>query len=544
MKAVIYARYSSDNQREESIEGQIRECTDYARYNDMTIVGTYIDRAMTAKSDNRPNFQKMVKDSSKKLFDVVIVWKLDRFARNRYDSAIYKSKLKKNGVRVISAKESISAGAEGIILESVLEGYAEYYSVDLAEKVNRGMTENALKCLNNGSVVPMGYIVDDEQHLQLDEAKAPFVIEIFNRFADGDSIKNILTDMNNRGVGIRIHGKKSKTKKAVDRPLNYNIIRRMLSNRKYIGEYKFKDVVVPNGVPKIIDEEVFEKVQTRLESNKKAPAKHKAEDDYLLTTKLFCGKCKAMMVGDCGTSKNNKTYRYYKCVNTKRRHTCDKKAVKKDYIENAVCKAIMAKIIDDDFMEQLSYSLHDLLMQDNFLLPALQAKLDEVNEKIENMLTAIESGVLLPSTKERLAKLEKQKQDLEIEITEEQIKTPILTQEQILYALTLFRNLDISTREGKERLINGFVNSIFLFDDRIVITCNYKNNESVITLEEIEESGLLDTPKTSKMAKEKPKSQKCSDLFLFGDPYEIRTRVTAVKGRCLNRLTKGPYILN
>ena len=542
MKAVIYARYSSDNQREESIEGQIRECTDYARYNDMTIVGKYIDRAMTAKSDNRPNFQKMIKDSSKKLFDIVIVWKLDRFARNRYDSAIYKSKLKKNGVRVVSAKESISAGAEGIILESVLEGYAEYYSVDLAEKVNRGMTENALKCLNNGSVVPMGYIVDDEQHLQLDEAKVPFVVEIFNRFADGDSIKNILTDMNNRGVGIRIHGKKSKTKKTVDRPLNYNIIRRMLSNRKYIGEYKFKDVVVPNGVPQIIDEEVFKKVQTRLESNKKAPAKHKAEDDYLLTTKLFCGKCKAMMVGDCGTSKNNKTYRYYKCVNTKKRHTCDKKAVKKDYIENAVCKAIMEKIVDNDFMEQLSYSLHDLLMQDNTLIPALQLKLDEVNEKIENMLTAIESGVLLPSTKERLAKLEKQKQDLEIEITEEQIRTPILTQEQILYALTLFRNLDISTREGKERLINGFVNSIFLFDDRIVITCNYKNNESVITLEEIEDSGLLDTPKTSKTAKEKPETQKCSDLFLFGDPYEIRTRVTAVKGRCLNRLTKGPLI--
>ena len=156
------------------------------------------------------------------------------------------------------------------------------------------------------------------------------------------------------------------------------------------------------------------------------------------------------------------------------------------------------------------------------------------------MITAIESGVLLTSTKERLAKLEKQKQDLEIEIIEEQIKTPILTQEQILYALTLFRNLDISTREGKERLINGFVNSIYLFDDRIVITCNYKNNESVITLEEIEESGLLDAPKTSKMTKEKPETQKCSDLFLFGDPYGNRTHVTTVKGWCLNRLTKGP----
>ena len=123
MKAVIYARYSSDNQREESIEGQLRDCMQYAEYNDIQVVGTYIDRAMSAKTDNRPNFQQMIKDSAKRLFDVIIVWKLDRFARNRFDSAYYKNILKKNGVRVISAKESISEGAEGIILESVLEGF-------------------------------------------------------------------------------------------------------------------------------------------------------------------------------------------------------------------------------------------------------------------------------------------------------------------------------------------------------------------------------------------------------------------------------------
>ena len=139
MKAVIYARYSSDNQREESIEGQLRDCMQYGEYNDIQVVGSYIDRALSAKTDNRPNFQKMIKDSAKRLFDVVIVWKLDRFARNRFDSAYYKNILKKNGVRVVSAKESISEGAEGIILESVLEGYAEYYSVELGEKVTRGM---------------------------------------------------------------------------------------------------------------------------------------------------------------------------------------------------------------------------------------------------------------------------------------------------------------------------------------------------------------------------------------------------------------------
>ncbi len=242
MKAVIYARYSSDNQREESIEGQLRDCMQYAEYNDIQIVGSYIDRALSAKTDNRPNFQKMIKDSAKRLFDVIIVWKLDRFARNRYDSAYYKNILKKNGVRVVSAKESISEGAEGIILESVLEGYAEYYSVELAEKVTRGMTDNALKAMSNGGITPLGYNLDDEQHLQIDESKAPFVREIFQRFADGEMIKTIIADMNARGVGMTVRMKKKPGKKPYTKPFGYNNVRRMLSNRKYIGEYRFKDI--------------------------------------------------------------------------------------------------------------------------------------------------------------------------------------------------------------------------------------------------------------------------------------------------------------
>ena len=122
MKAVIYARYSSDNQTEASIEGQLRECMEFAEHAEIDVVGQYIDRALSAKTDNRPEFQKMIKDSYKHAFDCIIVWKLDRFARNRYDSAHYKSLLKKNGVKVISAKESIGEGSEGILLESVLEG--------------------------------------------------------------------------------------------------------------------------------------------------------------------------------------------------------------------------------------------------------------------------------------------------------------------------------------------------------------------------------------------------------------------------------------
>ena len=200
MKAVIYARYSSDNQREESIEGQIRECTAFAEKNDITVLKHYIDRAYSARTDHRPAFQEMIKDSDKHLFDMVIVWKLDRFSRDRYDSARYKVLLKKNNVRVVSATEVISSGADGILLESVLEGFAEYYSADLAEKVTRGLTENALKGKCNGGTRPVGYVVDDEQHFQIDPLTGPFVLEAFKRYDDGATMKEVVEFFKEKGV--------------------------------------------------------------------------------------------------------------------------------------------------------------------------------------------------------------------------------------------------------------------------------------------------------------------------------------------------------
>ena len=145
LRVTIYARYSSDDQREESIEGQLRECKEYAERQNMVVISTYVDRAVSARTDNRLEFQKMINDSAQKQFDVVLVWKLDRFARNRTDSAMYRAILKRNGVNVVSAKENISEGSEGIILESLLEGISEYYSAELSVKVRRGQTENALK---------------------------------------------------------------------------------------------------------------------------------------------------------------------------------------------------------------------------------------------------------------------------------------------------------------------------------------------------------------------------------------------------------------
>lgn len=290
MNAVIYARYSSDRQREKSIEGQLRECTEYAKKNNMTLLDTYVDRALSAGTADRPDFQRMIADSVKGLFDIVLVWKLDRFSRDRYDSAHYKHILKKNGVRVISIKENISDGPEGIILESMLEGYAEYYSAEPAQKIRRGQKENAIKCKNNGGNVPLGYYVDKATgKLDVDPETAPYVQELFSRYADGERLTVLQAEMKKRGI-------RSKRGNAY----SVSVLSALLRNRKYIGEYKYGSVITPGGIPAIIDKELFERVQMRMAANKKAPARAKAEEEYLLTTKLFCGDCGRLMAGESG----------------------------------------------------------------------------------------------------------------------------------------------------------------------------------------------------------------------------------------------------
>ena len=475
MKGVIYARYSSDNQREESIEGQLRECKEYAERNDITILGTYIDRALSAKTDNRPEFQHMIKDSAKGLFDVVLVWKLDRFARNRYDSARYKNLLKKNGVKVISARENISEGSEGIILEAMLEGYAEYYSAELSEKVIRGLTDNALKCKYNGGTVPMGYYIDEQQYYQIDPKTAPVVLEMFTKYSEGATMQELVNLLNSRGMRSIRGGK-----------ITLNIMNHLLKNRRYMGEYSYRDVVKEDGIPAIVPKELFERVQERLEKNKKAPARHKAEDDYLLTTKLYCGKCGSFMVGESGTSHTMKVHRYYRCVNTKKKKLCDKKAVKKDWIEDLVVNYTMKVIMDDDLIEAIADSILNLLSQENTKIPQLQAKLKEIDGYINNILDAIQQGLFNASAKKRLDELEQTKAEIETAIFSEQLQKPEITKDHILCYIERFRHINIKDLESRKRLIDSFVNCIYLYDDKIVIAFNYKDGTKSVSFEELE----------------------------------------------------------
>ena len=485
MTAVIYARYSSDSQREASIEGQLRDCKDYAEKNGITVVGTYIDRAYSAKTDDRPDFQRMIKDSAKKIFDVVLVWKLDRFARNRFDAVNYKYQLEKNGVHLVSAMEPISQGPEGIMVESMLIGMAEYYSAELALKVARGERENALQCKYNGGIVPLGFTIGKEDRLyHIDPETAPIVQEIFTRYANGEPAEKIAASLNERGLRTR-----------TGKPFVKNSFFQIFRNRRYIGEYRYKDIVTPGGIPAIVDKDLFDRVQQRFEQNKIAHGRPAKEDvSYLLTTKLFCGKCGTLMGGESGTSHMGNTYYYYKCGNAKRhgKAHCDLKAIRKEPLERFVVETAIKVIFSDEIIEQLIDLIMEAQQQENTRLPVLKDQLRDTEKRLANLLEAIEQGILTPTTKQRLDELEARKEALNTSILEEELKKPVLTREWMRFWFEKFRKGDMRDMEHQRQIIDTFVNSVYVFDDRVVLNFNFTDDSKTISCEEVLGSSAVD----------------------------------------------------
>ena len=485
MTAVIYARYSSDSQREASIEGQLRDCKDYAEKNGITVVGTYIDRAYSAKTDDRPDFQRMIKDSGKKIFDVVLVWKLDRFARNRFDAVNYKYQLEKNGVHLVSAMEPISQGPEGIMVESMLIGMAEYYSAELALKVARGERENALQCKYNGGVVPLGFTIGKEDRLyHIDPETAPIVQEIFSRYADGEPAEKIAASLNERGLRTR-----------TGKPFVKNSFFQIFRNRRYIGEYRYKDIVTPGGIPAIVDQDLFDRVQQRFEQNRIAHGRPAKEDvSYLLTTKLFCGKCGTLMGGESGTSHMGNTYYYYKCGNAKRhgKAHCDLKAIRKEPLERFVVDTAIKVIFSDEIIERLIDLVMEAQQKENTRLPVLKDQLRDTEKRLANLLEAIEQGILTPTTKQRLDELEARKEALNTSILEEELKKPVLTREWMRFWFEKFRKGDMRDMEHQRQIIDTFVNSVYVFDDRVVLNFNFTDDSKTISREEVLGSSAVD----------------------------------------------------
>lgn len=371
-RAVIYARYSSSRQREESIERQIEICNDYAVAHNMLVIGSYVDRKKTGKTDTRPDFQRMIYESSKHLFDVVLVWRYDRFARNLDDHGAYERLLHKNSVDLISATEEIPEGSHSAIIKAVILGGNESYSVELAAKVSDGMHRAAMQGQTSGGPRVFGYRVVDK-HYVLDEGEAQVIRQIFTWYDQGKSMTEIVNQLNAQGA-VNAAGK----------PFIISVMRRILTNQMYIGIRLYKGEDIGIRVPAIIDKELFDRVQIQVGKNKCAPARNKPlNDQYLLTTKLFCAQCGSTMSGISGISKNGSKYQYYSCTNRSNKKGCTKHYIGKEVLETAVVDTVK-KVL-------LANNIHELAKavvkccndaQDNGNLLKLESELREVNKGI------------------------------------------------------------------------------------------------------------------------------------------------------------------
>ena len=464
--AVIYARYSSDNQTEQSIEGQLRVCEQYAKNNDILILKTYIDRAMTGTNDNRPDFQQMIKDSTNKEWQNIIVYKLDRFSRNKYETAKYKKILKDNGVKLISAMENIPDTPEGIILESLLEGMAEYYSAELSQKVKRGMNETRLKGNFTGGTIIYGYNVVNHK-VVINEEQAEVVRFIYEQYSLGVYVKDIIQKLNEKHIYNR------------GKPFATNTIYNILRNEKYSGIYRHNDEIFTNMYPRIVSQEVYDKVRNKTKQN--YYGKRSTEVVYLLRHKLKCGYCGNPISAEIGTSSKGHKRRYYKCLGRKRHTTnCNKQTLRKEILENFVIDILLKELNKPQTIEKMINNIlkvQESMESGNSILTNLYKEKAETQNLLDNIMKAVEQGIINNTTNKRMTELETKLEDIEKQIIVEKSKTNFkLTKEDIVIYLNDALKLE------PQLLINHIVKEIILFDDKMQIFFNSpsinSNNET------------------------------------------------------------------
>ena len=459
--AVIYARYSSERQNEQSIDGQIRIINQFAEKEGYTIIDTYIDRALTGRNDDRPSFQKMIADSSNKAFQYVIVYKLDRFSRNRYDSAVYKKKLKDNGVRVISATENITDTPEGVIMESILEGYSEYYSKELAQKIIRGNYESRSKGQYTGGAVIYGYRIDQNKKYVVNKEEAEIVRKIFSDVANHKKIVDIVSDLKGKGIPYKDGEEWS-----------LNGVARILRNEKYKGIAKFGELVYDNIVPAIVTEEDFDEVRKELEKHKHKTKANLVDYKFLLSDKVYCGDCGKLLNGHTGTSRTGKTYHYYKCRGTTK-HECHQKPIRKEELEDMVVDAIFDFVLSPEIITPAAKRMvgyFNAIGTDENQIKILEDALKEVERKLKNSLNAVANGVSNKSVVDMITNLEEDKEKLNIELlklkSKKRIKLTFDNCYQFLLSLAFY---DTKKEKNRERLINALVKKVYVIGNRIKI---------------------------------------------------------------------------
>ena len=477
--AVIYARYSSHAQNshaqnDASIEQQVEACTKFAVGKGLTVLETYSDRAISGKSDKRPDFQRMMKDAHKGKFQCVLAWKSNRMGRNMLEAMVNDAKLQECGVRCLYVEEDFDDSAAGRFSLRTMMNVNQFYSENMAEDIRRGLSDNAKQCKVNGSA-PLGYCRGKDGKFAIDEDQAAIVREIFDRICRGEIQASIASDLNKRGITTRTGGKWNKSS-----------FRAILSNERYLGIYIYGDTRIEGGMPAIISRETFDMARERVETMKTMVKSRRRRDnvDYILTGKLICGHCMTPMVGTCGTSKVGTMYYYYRCNNQAVAHTCDKKPVRKEKIEELITVSIRDIVLQEKTINWLA----DTFMRVRAQLEAesdlgfLQDKLQETKTTLGNVMKAIEAGIITETTKARLRELEEEKRNLLAQIDRERRKIPQFTRDQVVAWLEGLAKGDVEDPAYQRKLIKQFLRAAYLYDDHLHLVFDYSEDDEGIDI--------------------------------------------------------------
>lgn len=475
---VVYCRYSTGrNQKELSIEGQLRECMDYCQNNNYEVMNTYIDRAVTGRSESREEFQRMLADARRGLFQIVVVYKYNRFFRNRDEAALCRHELRKHGVKLLAVRDPIPEGRGGIYYEAFLDADAEAYSLGLSEDTARGMLDAAKKMLVTGPL-PLGYkavpISSDpkerSKRIEIDPAGAAIVRRIFEMYADGTSIPAICAALNNEGLRTK-SGRQFQTTSVVA----------ILENVKYMGIYKYKDeITVEGGCPAIVSADLFADVASMRKCRPRASSVSDNAVEYFLTTKLFCGKCEKPMFGDSGQGTHGRYY-YYSCSGRRKQKNCDKQSVSKDTLEYAVFEGALNTLTEENIaiIAAEAEQAAKAESENAKIINQLKSELQGIEQELDNIKKAIVAGIITETTKDMLEDAEARRRDLRGRIVhEEAIAQRVVTSHAIASWLRSFKTGDRDNIDFKRSVFDLLVHKVYLYDSEdgegeyAIVWCN------------------------------------------------------------------------
>lgn len=486
--AICYYRYSSDAQRECSIEQQQQEAKKYCKAHGLHIIKEYADRAISGTRADRPQFQLMLNEVKKIRPAYLILWKTDRLSRDRIDSAIAKSKLRECGVKIEYVAETMPEDeAERALIEGIEEALAEHFIIQHSKNVSRGLTYNAEKALYNGHKI-LGYKGQKNQRYEIDPDTAPIVQRIFRDYAEGKPMKVIAEELNMAGY-----------KTVRDKPFTEKSLWHTLHNRSYIGEYAWRDITVENGFPPLVSTDMFERVQELMVKNKhggrggakKLKANPLEGVDFWLTGKLFCGECGAPLSGTSGTSSNKgKVYYYYTCNNHKK-HMCSIKNVRKNDIERAVAHILSEYINDPALRIIIAEKVYDYYMRefgsDDSYEKSLVANIKDIEVKLGNYAKAIEMGIFNETTQERMQELEERKRLYNDELTAEKNRQKYaLKKEHVVRYLECFVG-NLNEPSLRDKVLDYLVEKIYIYNDKFIVNFYYSDDNQEVNLKEFNE---------------------------------------------------------